>query len=122
MLKVLRAADIVLIVCLIVCGLAASFYISRTAAQHGRQARITVNGKIFGTYDLSKNRSIELGTGNTAVIEDGNIRMKSADCRGQDCIRQGKISRPSQTIVCLPHKVIIEIEGGDEDEYDSISK
>lgn len=120
-LRIIKKADIILIIFFIIFGLAGSYYISRTSASQGKSAVITVDGKEFGTYDLSKDRTIDLKTGNVLSVKDGCIRMVKADCHGQDCIRQGKISRPSQTIVCLPHKVIVEIKGG-EDEYDTISQ
>ena len=120
-LRIIKKADIILIIIFIIFGLAGSYYISRTSASQGKSAVITIDGKQFGTYDLSKDRTIDLKTGNVLSVKDGCIRMVKADCHRQDCIRQGKISRPSQTIVCLPHKVIVEIKGG-EDEYDTISQ
>ena len=120
-LKTIRKTDIFLIIVLIIAGIAASAYLTHISAASGTHAEITIDGRIFGTYELSKDRTIDLKTGNIAVIKDGQIYMKSADCHGQDCIRQGKISKPSQTIVCLPHKVMIEMKGG-SDEYDTISK
>lgn len=38
------------------------------------------------------------------------VRITSADCNDQVCVRRGKISKPGQTIVCLPHKLLIEIK------------
>ena len=37
--------------------------------------------------------------------------MEEADCKGQDCVDIGKISRSGQTILCLPNKVAVTIEG-----------
>ena len=121
MLKVIKVADIVLIVFLIVAGLCASFYLSKISADSGKAAVVSVDGKEYGTYSLAEDRTIDLDTGNVLKVEKGQICMDRATCRGHDCIHQGKISRPSQTIVCLPHKVIVEIKGGKGD-FDSISK
>ncbi len=50
----------------------------------------------------------ELGE-NTIAIENGEAYMLAADCEGQDCIHQGSISSSGQQIICLPHKLWVEI-------------
>ena len=55
---------------------------------------------------------------NTIEVRDDRIRMKSATCSDQVCVNFGFISKPGETIVCLPHKVLIEIQtidGGTDD-------
>lgn len=55
---------------------------------------------------------------NTIEVRDDQIRMKSATCSDQVCVNFGYISKPGETIVCLPHKVLIEIQtidGGTDD-------
>ena len=55
---------------------------------------------------------------NTIEVRDDRIRMKSATCLDQVCVNFGFISKPGETIVCLPHKVLIEIQtidGGTDD-------
>ena len=47
--------------------------------------------------------------------------MKDAECPDKLCMRQGAISRDGQTIVCLPHKLVVEVIGGEKEAYDSIS-
>lgn len=57
---------------------------------------------------------------NTIEVRDDQIRMKSATCSDQVCVNFGFISRPGETIVCLPHKVLIEIQTIDGDADDLI--
>ncbi|MGI6722453.1 MAG: NusG domain II-containing protein [Anaerovoracaceae bacterium] len=118
--KILKKADIILIIALIVCGLAATYYLS-TGKVSGNKVVVTIDGKTFGTYSLLKDRTVDLGTGNIISIKDGYVYMKSTTCRNHDCIKQGKINDPSQSIICLPHKVVVEIKGNGE-KYDTISK
>lgn len=47
---------------------------------------------------------------NTIEVKDERIRMKSATCSDQVCVNFGFISKLGETIVCLPHKVLIEIQ------------
>ena len=62
--------------------------------------------------DLSKDSttvvSTELGT-NLVVVENGTVRVSEADCPNHDCVDQGAISKAGQQIVCLPHKLTIDI-------------
>ncbi|MGI6737490.1 MAG: NusG domain II-containing protein [Anaerovoracaceae bacterium] len=119
-LKVIRLADLILIAALVVCGLAAAFLLSQGKSIGGRVV-VKVDGETFGTYDLLTDRTIDTGTGNIIAVEDGAVYMKSATCRGQDCVHQGKIRDTSQSIICLPHRVVVEIEGK-EGEYDTIAR
>ena len=59
------------------------------------------------------NQVIEVQEGdfyNRVRIEDGKAYMEEADCPDGYCEEQGKINNRSQTIVCLPHKLVVEIE------------
>ena len=50
-------------------------------------------------------------TVHVAVTPDG-VRVDRADCPTQDCVHTGTISRAGQSIVCLPARVVITLEGG----------
>jgi hypothetical protein len=39
--------------------------------------------------------------------------MEGANCPDQTCVKQGVIKDGTVPIVCLPHKVIVRIEGGE---------
>ena len=84
-----------------------------TGETKGDQVQITVNGEIYGTYPLEKDQTIEVTEGefhNVIRIENGQAYMKEADCPDGYCKRQGTISRVNETIVCLPHKLVAEVE------------
>ena len=49
---------------------------------------------------------------NTVAVEKGRIRISAADCPDQICVKQGWISGGTAPIVCLPHKLMIEIVNG----------
>lgn len=116
--------DLVFLTALFVLGIALTVGIYCFSAS-GSEIRITVDGQLYGTYALNENReiSIELDgkTANVVVIENGAAYMREADCPDGLCMRQGAISRDKQTIVCLPHKLVVEVIGGKEQKYDSIS-
>ena len=43
------------------------------------------------------------------------VRVEEADCPTQDCVHTGTIIRAGQSIVCLPARIIIRLEGGTVD-------
>ena len=42
------------------------------------------------------------------------IQVRESDCPTQDCVHTGTITRSGQSIVCLPARIIIQLEGGDQ--------
>ena len=53
--------------------------------------------------------------------------MTEADCPDKICVNTGKISKIGETIVCLPHRVVVEIQGevsqsDSDDSIDSVVK
>ena len=45
-------------------------------------------------------------------LTETEVWVESSDCPTQDCVRTGHISRSGQSIVCLPARVIVALEGG----------
>ena len=74
---------------------------------------ITIN-ELYGT-DADGESGV-----NEIAIERGRIRMLSANCPDGECVRQGWLSKGSTPIVCLPHRLVIALEGGEETDTDAI--
>ena len=61
--------------------------------------------------DTDTKLEIESESGvNFLVIEDGKAYVSEADCPDKICVDHAPISRVGETIVCLPHGVVIAIE------------
>ena len=86
--------------------------------ENGNTMKVTVDGEVYGTYSLAENQTVKIQTGhgtNVLVIENGSAHMEEADCPDGYCKEQGRISGQKQTIVnetivCLPHKLVAEVE------------
>ena len=82
---------------------------------------VEVDGKVVGTYALDVDRTVEIRTGdggkelNLLVIKDGKAYVETATCPDGICATHRPISRQGESIVCLPHKVVITVKssGGD---------
>lgn len=118
----IRKADIILAIILIILGLIVS-YTFTSDNDTGDTVYITVNGQSYASYPLSEDREIEISQDdhtNKITIKDGHVSMAFSDCANQDCVLHHAISRTAETIVCLPNKVIVEIEGG-ESGFDAVA-
>lgn len=47
---------------------------------------------------------------------EAGLCVAHADCPTQDCVRTGIITRSEQSIICLPARIIIRLEGGSTDD------
>ena len=86
---------------------------------------VTIDGRGYGTYPLSKDDTIEIKNGdvtNTLVIKGGVADMTSADCPDHLCVKQKAISKEGESIICLPNKVVVTVKSDTKSDIDSISK
>ncbi len=82
----------------------------------GTMANIYLDGKCIRSIDLSQSDdsyefTVDSPTGsNTIQVEPGRICVSCAECPDQICVRQGWISASVMPIVCLPNRLVIQIE------------
>ena len=115
-----KRADLILVVALLL--LAGILYLTMNAnRQEGGVAVVRVNGVETERYSLLQNGSFPLNGGsNILVIEDGYAWMSEANCPDHICVRQGKIHYTGQVITCLPNRLTVTIEGGEDGGVDLI--
>lgn len=102
--RVIVAVVILSVVIYLFCGL--------WNREEGARVVVKVDGNIQGIYSLKEDRTIRVNHGKNIVeIKNGRAVMKEASCPDQLCVHQKGISGMHETIVCLPNKVVIEIEG-----------
>ncbi len=132
--------DKILIVILVVTALSFNFIIKNITTRESIDANdehndtvqkvvVTINNEIYETYDLTKDDSYTVQNGksyNRFKVQEGYVKMIDANCNDKLCLSRREISGNFETIVCLPHKLIIEvdskIDGNNEIELDSISQ
>ncbi len=117
-----RKADLILMAVLIIIGITASVCLSFSDSV-GDRVIITVAGDLYGTYPLTEDRVITVTSGdhsNTVEIRDGAVRVTEASCKNHVCVDHAPITRAGESIICLPNRVVIRIDG-EGAEYDAIS-
>ncbi len=83
---------------------------------------VKIEGAIEGIYSLSEDREIELNGGtNLLQIKNGQASMLEADCPDQLCVHQKPVSLNHESIICLPNKVVVEVESSANREFDAVT-
>ena len=113
-----RKKDFILIITVLLLAVAL-LGIQKAYGSSGDTVTITVNQKVYGTYSLDQDKTIQIknesGT-NVVRIQNHEVWMEEADCPDGYCMDQGHISQSHQTLVCLPHKLVVEVSNTSENE------
>jgi hypothetical protein len=131
--KMIKRWDIIIVALLILISFLPFTIFSAVQAKtmngdvKNRVATITLDNKKIRKIKLTGNTktfqfTIHSGDGdeNTIEVQKDRIRIKSANCPDQNCVLTGFIEKPGQTIVCLPHRLVIEIKSDREPSQDII--
>ena len=123
---ILLEVQLIFIILLIV---VVSFGINHfTNAKSGKQIEIYVDNELYKTYDIDDEDEIKIESEegyNVVKIHNHGAQITEASCPDKVCIHEGFITKPSESIVCLPNKVHIKIITDDTNNYgeeDIISK
>lgn len=98
----------------------------------GTVAKVYLDGECIYSVDLKavtdnivKEIVIPSGGRNVIEVQNGGIRVSDADCPDQVCVQMGWIHNSAAPIVCLPHRLVVRVEKGEEDgkdDFDSVVK
>ena len=111
----MKKRDIIIIAALLVCALALYLISQVSLSGEASNVLVTLDGKevlrrplaMEDTYEIAQ----EDGSRNVIAVKDGAVFMQEANCRDGLCIRQGKMRNGAKTIVCLPHKLVVQLTG-----------
>lgn len=104
----LKKGDILIIIAVLAVTLASSALLF-FGKEEGRTVTVKENNEIIYKGSLYENKVIEL-QGNTVEIKDGAVTVTKADCKNQICVNHTAITEKGESIICLPNRVIAEIE------------
>lgn len=115
--------DVILTCAILFVALAAALglFLFRKA---GDTVTVTIDGKTFGEYSLSENRTVEIKSDNgynLLVIENGKAYVSEASCPDGICSSHRPVGNNGESIICLPNKVVVEIHAKAQNEPDIIA-
>ncbi|WP_373483923.1 NusG domain II-containing protein [Acetobacterium sp.] len=113
----MKKNEIIIIIGLVAVSLIgiAAFYLF-TVTDEPLSVRVTRQGEVIAVFPLSEDHTetfTDASGSNTLEISGRSAKMIDADCPDHICVRTYPISSPGETIVCLPHKLVVEIITGE---------
>ncbi len=108
----MKKNDIVLIAVLLLLA-AAGLLLFNALKTGGDTVVVLIDGVESASYPLSVDTEVFIDTAdgvNTLVISGGKAYVRDADCPDGICVSHRPVSMVGETIVCLPHSLVIKIE------------
>ncbi|MCM1084309.1 MAG: NusG domain II-containing protein [Clostridium sp.] len=118
-------SDIILIVIVLFVG-AGALMVQRLSMKTGGTVKVYIDGTEVKRFSLDEDTEYKIvaasGGGersedadgleeyNILVIKSGSAYISESDCHEQICVKHSAISKAGETIVCLPHSLVIEVE------------
>lgn len=109
--------DIILIVTVLLISVASVIFLIIFDLGNATGFEITVDGKLHSAYsfaELKNGEIIEIKTEygyNKFLYENNSIKCIDTDCKDKIEMKSGAISKTNQVLVCLPHKLTVQITG-----------
>ena len=92
---------------------------TKVGAEEGTMVSIYQDGALMKEISLSSDTEIVIEGvyENVVTVKDGKVAITKSDCPGTDCVHSGWIHESGRSIVCLPNRVELRIEGTSEVDF-----
>lgn len=122
----MKRNDIILLIAVILAALAAFGSYQLLHHENGDMVQISIDSEVTKTFSLNSDTTYTIktkdGGSNILQIKDGYASIQEADCPDKLCVHQKKISKQGETLVCLPHKVVVSIISSQTPELDGVAQ
>lgn len=115
-----RADAVVMVFILALAVFTGWIFTKKVKTEENARVVIYKDGEKVQEASLEKDGEISI-TGeftNRIVIEDGRVCIAESDCPGEDCVHSGWIEDMGRSIICLPNRTEVRIEGDAEGDVD----
>lgn len=118
-----KKRDKLVVILLLLLSIGLAFFVQKFKSnENGNYLKVELNGKEYGTYPLNKDKTFKIKIDkdeyNIVEIKNGKVKMREANCRDLLCTHMPSIEKVGETIVCLPHRLILEIISSDDKKDD----
>lgn len=120
--KILK--DIIFIMCVLVSAVLIWVLFRYMNGSEGDSVVVIQDGQETERYLLSEDNIYIISYGeeyNLLMISDGEAFITDADCPDGLCMKQRAIFRNGESIICLPHKLVIQVEAKEEGKLDAVT-
>ena len=98
-----------------------SWFIIDALKTEGGYVVVMIDGKESSRYPLDKDTEIVINNGdnyNVLKIEDGVAKIIDASCPDKYCMKQPDIAFNTETLTCLPNRVVVKVVSDTESKDD----
>lgn len=123
----MKKVDLIVIAVVLAVAGALLIFLYGVNSSSGAYVSVEIDGKAVETFDLNTNTTYEIKTDNggenTLVIENGTARVENANCPDGICANHKPINKNGESIICLPHKVVVAVvnEKSNGDDVDAVA-
>ena len=85
------------------------------------EVQVYVDNKLVASYDIRIDDTYIVNVSdeyNEIIVKDGQVCVSRSSCKNQVCVQHSLISMVGESIICLPHKLVIQIYKGDKTQDD----
>ena len=119
--------DSLVVLAVVVLAAASAWMVWRGPAGEGNlTAVVSIDGAEVERIDLETDSEPRTYSHNGYTLTvnlrpdgEAGVRVETSDCPTQDCVHTGTITRAGQSIVCLPARIIIQLQGGAQADGDA---
>lgn len=119
-LKKVRRGDVIIVLLLMIGSfipLGVFTYRQAQADENRLQVVVEADGEVVKVFDLVDDGETETfvyhdedGHENVIVRNGLSVTMQEANCGDQVCVRMNAVDAAGETILCLPHRVLVEVK------------
>ena len=106
-----RIADFVLIAALVAVAFLPWIFLRGKPA---KSVAVVLDGKSVQTMPLDTDSEFVIDGVGKVVVRDGKAFVTDMTCPDRLCEKMGKISASGNSVVCLPNRLAVTVEGGEE--------
>lgn len=124
----LKKGDLIIVIILAVAAISWFGINNMRESKDERQIVIETNGNFYKSVPIETGMKLqkvhidfEDGKYINILIDENGAYVKDVICPDKVCQKTGVVSKVGQSIVCLPNKVAVYVEGKTESEVDDIS-
>jgi len=120
----IRPADIILIIILTTISLS-GFILQKGLTQQGKFYIVEINGKMLYRLLLATDTlfTIRGRTGDITIeAKNSRVRISESSCPLKLCVKTGWINKPGESIICVPNKLAIHIQGSNKGVVDAVTE
>lgn len=109
--KVIGLPAAVVCVLIVILSAAVWFFLENNSKK-AENANVYQGGELIASLPLSQDTVFEIEkVGMKIAVESGSAFISESRCKCKTCQSFGKLSKAGQTAVCLPERILIELDG-----------